>query len=100
MELQVDGKKTFAATGGKLFDAALPVVVFVHGAGMDHTVWALQTRWFAWHGYSVLAIDLPGHGKSEGPALGSIGEIGGWLVRLIGAAGVSDAALVDRKSVV
>lgn len=97
MELQVDGKKTFAATGGKPFDAALPVVIFVHGAGMDHTVWALQTRWFAWHGYSVLAIDLPGHGKSEGPALESIEEIGGWLVRLIEAAGAANAALIGHS---
>jgi pimeloyl-ACP methyl ester carboxylesterase len=50
MDLQVDGKKVFAATGGKPFDVAQPVVIFVHGAGMDHTIWALQTRWFAWHG--------------------------------------------------
>jgi pimeloyl-ACP methyl ester carboxylesterase len=57
MDLQVDGKNVFAATGGRPFDAALPVVVFVHGAGMDHTVWALQTRWFAWHGRSVLAME-------------------------------------------
>lgn len=97
MEIQVDGKRIFAATGGKPFDATLPLVIFVHGAGMDHTVWALQTRWFAWHGYSVLAIDLPGHGKSAGPALGSIEEIGGWLVRLVEAAGVSDAALVGHS---
>ena len=42
---------------------------------MDHTIWALQTRWFAWHGYGVLAVDLPGHGKSEGSALETIEEM-------------------------
>lgn len=97
MELQVDGKKVFAATGGKPFDAAQPVVVFVHGAGMDHTVWALQTRWFAWHGYSVLAVDLPGHGKSDGAALQSIDDIGAWLIRLIEATGAKDAALIGHS---
>ena len=97
MELQVDGKKVFAATGGKPFDASLPLVVFVHGAGMDHTVWALQTRWFAWHGRSVLAIDLPGHGKSDGPALRSIGDLGGWLIRLIEASAAADASLVGHS---
>jgi pimeloyl-ACP methyl ester carboxylesterase len=97
MELQVDGKKVFAATGGKPFDASLPVVIFVHGAGMDHTVWALQTRWFAWHGRSVLAVDLPGHGKSDGPALQSIGEIGSWLIRLIEATDAANAALVGHS---
>ena len=47
----------------------LPSVIFIHGAGMDHTVWTLQTRFFAHHGRNVLALDLPGHGRSEGPAL-------------------------------
>lgn len=97
MELQVDGKEVFAATGGKPCDASQPIVIFVHGAGMDHTVRALQTRWFAWHGYSVLAIDLPGHGKSDGTALQSIDEIGAWLIRLIEATGAQDAALVGHS---
>jgi len=79
MEITVDAKRVFAATGGKPFDAGLPCVVFLHGAGMDHTVWALQTRYFAWHGYGVLAVDLPGHGKSEGPALKTIGEMADWV---------------------
>ena len=47
MEFPVQGKRVYAATGGKKFDPALPAIVFLHGAGMDHTVWALQTRWFA-----------------------------------------------------
>ena len=97
MELQVDGKKVFAATGGRPFDPGQPVVIFVHGAGMDHTIWALQTRWFAWHGRSVLAIDLPGHGMSDGPALESIDEIGVWLVRLIEASGAPSASLVGHS---
>ena len=97
MELQVDGKKVFAATGGRPFDPGQPVVIFVHGAGMDHTIWALQTRWFAWHGRSVLAIDLPGHGMSDGPALESIDEIGVWLVRLIEVSGAPSASLVGHS---
>ena len=97
MDLQVDGKKVFAATGGKPFGPAQPVVIFVHGAGMDHTIWALQTRWFAWHGRSVLAVDLPGHGKSDGPALTGVDEIGAWLVRLIEATSAPSASLVGHS---
>ena len=55
MELTVNGKPVFAATGGRPFDPALPAVVFVHGAGMDHTVWSLQTRFFAHHGRAAVA---------------------------------------------
>ena len=97
MELKVDDKTVFAATGGKPFDPGLPAVIFVHGAGMDHTIWALQTRWFAWHGYGVLAIDLPGHGKSDGPALESIGDMAAWMGRLVEACGADNVSLVGHS---
>ncbi len=97
MDLTVDGKTVHAATGGKEFDAALPAVVFVHGAGLDHTVWALQARYFAHRGYAVLAVDLPGHGKSAGPALATIEAMGDWLAALIEAAGLRAAALVGHS---
>ena len=97
MELEVDGKTVFAATGGKAFDPGDPTIVFVHGSGGDHTIWALQTRYFAWHGRGVLAVDLPGHGRSDGPALASVGEIADWLGRLLDAAGAEKAAIVGHS---
>ncbi len=97
MILQVAGRDVFAATGGRPFDSALPAVVFVHGAGADRTVWALQTRWFAHHGRSVLAVDLPGHGRSAGPPLGSVEEIADWIAALLDTAGSPDAALVGHS---
>jgi pimeloyl-ACP methyl ester carboxylesterase len=97
MELEVAGARIFAATGGKPFDPKQPLLVFVHGAGMDHTVWALQTRYFAHHGRAVLALDLPGHGRSEGSPLPSIEALADWLGALIAAAGVDRAALVGHS---
>jgi pimeloyl-ACP methyl ester carboxylesterase len=97
MELKVSGNRVYAATGGKAFDPALPAIVFMHGAGMDHTVWSLQTRWFAWHGRSVLAVDLPGHGRSDGPPLESIDALAAWVFSLLDAAGVKSAALVGHS---
>jgi len=95
--MTVDGKRVFAATGGRTFDSALPTVLFIHGAGMDHTVWALQTRYFAHHGRSVLAVDLPGHGRSGGALLRSIGDMAAWIVHVLDAAGVQGAALVGHS---
>lgn len=95
--LDVDGRKAHAATGGLDFDAALPLVVFIHGAAMDHTVWALQSRYFAYNGRAVLALDLPGHGRSEPPALTTIAEMGAWVWRAIDAAGGGRAALVGHS---
>jgi len=97
MELQVDDRAVFAATGGRPFDPRLPATVFLHGAGLDHTVWALQTRYFAHHGRSVLAVDLPGHGRSEGPLLEEIGAMADWVVRLLEAAGLTEATLIGHS---
>lgn len=97
MQLNVDGRRVYAATGGRAFDPAKPAVLFVHGAGMDHTNWQLPARSFAWHGHSVLAVDLPGHGRSEGPVLGTIAELAQWLVRVMDAARIERAGLVGHS---
>jgi pimeloyl-ACP methyl ester carboxylesterase len=62
----------FAYTGGRPFDATRPTVVFIHGAQHDHSVWILQSRYLAHHGFNALAFDLPGHGRSLGPACRSV----------------------------
>jgi pimeloyl-ACP methyl ester carboxylesterase len=97
MELVVDGRRAFAYTGGKAFDAALPCVVFIHGALHDHSVWTLLARWFAHHGHAVLAVDLPGHGRSEGPPLPSVEALADWALALLDAAGVAQAAWVGHS---
>ena len=97
MKLTVNGRAVAATTGGTEFDVAKPAVIFLHGAGFDRTTWRLQTRWFAHHGRSVLAVDFPGHGWSEGPALDSVAAMADWTAALIGAAGLKSAALVGHS---
>lgn len=97
MDLTVQGRRVHASTGGREFDPNLPAVIFVHPGGLDHTVWALQTRYFAHRGRAVLAVDLPGHGRSEGPALTSIEAMADWVVELMDAAGVEQAALAGHS---
>jgi pimeloyl-ACP methyl ester carboxylesterase len=97
MKLSVDGHPVFATTGGAHFDPEKPAVIFLHGAGFDRTAWRLQTRWFAHHGRSVLAIDFPAHGWSDGPALASIAAMADWTAKLIDATGVKQAALVGHS---
>jgi pimeloyl-ACP methyl ester carboxylesterase len=81
MDFSLDGKRVFAGTGGHEPDPAAPTVVLLHGAGMDHTVFALQARALAHHGRNVLALDFPGHGGSAGPALDSIFALADWVLR-------------------
>jgi pimeloyl-ACP methyl ester carboxylesterase len=97
MRILVNGSDTFVATGGKDFDSSLPAIVFLHGAGMDHSVWALLARAFAHHGYAVLAPDLPGHGRSAGKPLTSIAALADWTAALIDVAGAKAARLVGHS---
>ncbi|MEO7546789.1 MAG: alpha/beta hydrolase [Ramlibacter sp.] len=97
MRLQVNGQDTYCYTGGKPFDAAKPTVVFIHGVLNDHSIWILQTRWFAHHGFNVLVPDLPGHCKSAGEAPATVQEAAGFVLALLDAAGVPKAAMVGHS---
>ncbi len=97
MRILVNGGDTFVATGGKDFDPALPAIIFLHGAGMDHSVWALLARSFAHHGYAVLAPDFRGHGRSAGTPLSSIAALADWTAALIDAAGAKTTRLVGHS---
>lgn len=97
MKLVVQDREVYAYTGGKPFDPALPCIVFLHGAVNDHSVWTLLARWFAHHGHAVLAVDLPGHLRSEGPVLTSVEALADWTIALLDAAHVERAALVGHS---
>src|SRR5579871_5950955 len=97
MQLSVNGVEAFVATGGKPFDTSLPAVVLLHGAGFDHSVWALHSRWFAHHGFAVLAPDLPGHGRSGGKPLPTIADMADWTAALLDAVGAAKARLIGHS---
>ena len=97
MELRIDGRRAFAATYGREPDPSLPTVLFVHGAAMNRTVWTLFGRYFTRHGHNAIAVDLPGHGRSEGPPLASIPAMADWLAALLDAARLDSAFLVGHS---
>ena len=96
MKLDVNGHSAYFYTGGTPWKPGQPGVVFVHGALHDHSVWILQSRYLAHHGHSVMAIDLPGHGRTPGPAL-SVEQAGRWLSDLILASGLQTVMLVGHS---
>ena len=97
MKFQVKNNEVFASTGGRPFDKKKPTIIFLHGSGFDHTVWMLQTRYFAFHGYSVLALDIPGHGLSLGDSLTSIEDMADWLNDVIEALDIKVVSLVGHS---
>jgi pimeloyl-ACP methyl ester carboxylesterase len=96
MRLIVGGKSVLASDGGGGRTEGRPLAIFLHGAGMDRSVWASQTRAFT-RDIDVLAVDLPGHGGSEGPALSDIGAMADWTLALMSAAGAERASLVGHS---
>ncbi len=97
MQLAVAGHDVYAYTGVRPAIDRSRTILFVHGAASDHTVWALQSRYFAYHGWSVLAVDLPGHGRSGADALPSVEAIANWIPAVLDAAGATEAALVGHS---
>jgi len=93
MKIDLGDRQAYAYTGGKPFDPALPCMVFMHGALHDHSVWTLPARWFGHHGYSVLALDQPGHMRSSGPVCADVPAIAHCLLRVLDSVGAQDVTL-------
>lgn len=97
MYLTVNGHSTYCYTGGKAFNHEQPTAVFIHGVLNDHSVWILQSRYLANHGWNVLAVDLPGHCKSEGLPPVSVEDGARFVLALLDAAGVRSAVVVGHS---
>lgn len=97
MDFKVDSKRAYAYTATKELDPAKATLLFIHGAGLDHSWWGLQSRYFGYHGWNVLACDLPAHGRSEGPPLASIEAAAAWVMNLLDAAGITMAGVVGHS---
>jgi pimeloyl-ACP methyl ester carboxylesterase len=97
MEFKVNSKIVYAATGGRVHEPNRPLVVLVHGAGLDHTVWALQSRWLAFHGFNVVAVDLPSHGHTPGTCLTDIGAMADWIGAVVTSLDLGAACLIGHS---
>ena len=97
MDLAVGPRRAFAYTASHALDPKKPTLVFVHGAGLDHSLFGLQSRYFGYHGRNVLALDLPGHGRSEGPPLASVGAMADWVFGVLDSQDIAQASIVGHS---
>lgn len=97
MIVETGAGPVFVHTGGVPFDSSRPVIVLLHGAGMDHTVWRYQTRSLAHLGYAPLALDLPGHGRSGGAPFSTVEEMAHLVVEVLDQLGVEKATLIGHS---
>jgi len=87
----------FVSTGGMEIDTKKPTILLMHGSGLSHIVWSLHEQFYVAQGFNVLAIDLPGHGNSEGPALKSIQEISDWVKKLMNEINIKTITFVGHS---
>ena len=97
MKLNIQSQQSYIYTAGRDIDRNLPSVIFVHGAANDHSVWALQSRYFAYHGWNALAVDLPGHGASKGTPHATVGVMADWILALLNELNIDKAVLVGHS---
>ena len=97
MKIDINSQIAYLGTLGRGVDPNLPSIVFVHGAALDHSVWTLFARYFARHGYNTIAVDLPGHGRSEGEPLVSISAQADWLAAVTSTLDLSKAIWVGHS---
>jgi pimeloyl-ACP methyl ester carboxylesterase len=97
MDFAVDGRKVFAYTAAHVFDTRKPAIAFLHGAGLDHSTFGLQSRYFGYHGRNVLALDLPGHGRSAGPPLPTVAAMADWLLRVLDTLEIRNTSVVGHS---
>jgi pimeloyl-ACP methyl ester carboxylesterase len=97
MQVEIDGETIHVCDWGQPLRAEAPSLIWLHGAGMDHSVWTLQARAKAFHDGNSLAVDLPGHGRSGGIAFATIAEASSWLLRLLDRLGIARPTLIGHS---
>ena len=97
MRFEVDGLPSYAYTGARPLVPGQPAVVFVHGGGLEHSVWIHQSRYFAHHGFNAIALDLPGHGRSEGEPFDTIPGMAQWVMRAADALGIERLSIAGHS---
>ncbi|MHB8770603.1 MAG: alpha/beta fold hydrolase [Syntrophales bacterium] len=92
----IDGRRIacWINNGGVLPDRR--TLVFIHGSGGDHTNWIQQYTPLK-TAYTIVALDLPGHGQSEGPGERSVAAYCGWVKRILDGLGVVKPVMVGHS---
>jgi pimeloyl-ACP methyl ester carboxylesterase len=80
--------KNYFYSGGKPHQPNRSTLVFIHGAQHDHSVWILQSRYFAHHGFNVVAVDLPGHGRSNATLCSSVETMAEQVLKQLDTIGI------------
>ena len=97
MDFLINNNKVFSMDTGEAFDNKKHSIILLHGSGQSHIVWSLTTQYLTDLNYNVFALDLPGHGNSEGESLKTIEEMAEWLKEVILNLKIKEFSLVAHS---
>ena len=85
MDITFADQRLYADTGPLPPQPGQPTVLCIHGVLNDHSVWAPFLAPLAQRGWNVLAVDLPGHGRSAGTPPASVADAASRLLAMLDA---------------
>ena len=93
---EIDGRRIvcWVSNGGFLPDRH--TLVFIHGSGGDHTNWIQQYTPLK-NSFNIAALDLPGHGRSEGPGEQEVAAYVEWVKKILDGLGVVNPVLIGHS---
>jgi pimeloyl-ACP methyl ester carboxylesterase len=78
------------------FQSSLRNLVFIHGSGADHTSWIHQYTQFKGE-FNIVAVDLPGHGRSGGKGEKDINVYTEWVRKFLDVIGMKKPVLIGHS---
>ncbi|MGC8786945.1 MAG: alpha/beta fold hydrolase, partial [Anaerolineae bacterium] len=76
-------------------DSQSPAMILIHGAGGNHQYWGYAIRNLK--EASVYALDLPGHGRSNGSGCSTIADYADFIIRFMDVVGLAKAIVAGHS---
>jgi pimeloyl-ACP methyl ester carboxylesterase len=93
---EIGGRKLACWVNNGSFLPDRKTLVFIHGSGGNHTDWILQYTRLK-NVFNVAALDLPGHGQSDGPGEQDVSAYVAWVKKLLEGLGIAKPVLIGHS---
>ena len=93
---EIDGRRIVCWVNNGSFLPDRQTLVFIHGSGGDHTSWIQQYTPLK-NGFNIAALDLPGHGRSEGPGEHEVTAYVEWVKKILDGLGIVNPVLIGHS---
>jgi pimeloyl-ACP methyl ester carboxylesterase len=93
---EVNGLKIACWVSRSPWQAERKTLVFIHGSGGDHTVWLHQCTRLK-NAFNIAALDLPGHGRSEGRGEQGVAVYAEWVRQILEALAIEKPVLIGHS---